>query len=136
MPNRTLAPNTLILNSKTLENSPKHADPKLGCFEPFLGQTDFGRGRLFRKIPLHMRWPSRRMRVRRPRQSNFPAYRRGTRPDRAGEHGGGRHGGSPDFPIFRPFQANPYIPLPICGPSADSSPFERYDENKFGRWLD
>ena len=39
------SPNTLILSSKTIENSPKPVDPELGRFEPFLGQTGFGCGR-------------------------------------------------------------------------------------------
>ena len=47
-------------------------------------------------------------------------------------------------PFFQPFQADPYLPPPIFGPSelipvsffTDSSQFERYDENRFGRLLD
>ena len=64
--------------------------------------------------------------------------------DRAGEGGGGGKFGSPDFFVFRPFQANPYLLSTIFGPSelisvvpfTDSSPFERYDKNKVGRLLD
>ena len=119
-------------------------DPELSRFEPLLGQTSFGRGRRFRPPPCYTRRPGRSAATRRPCQPNFTANHRLTRLDRAGERGGGRHGGSPDFDVFRPFQADPYLPPTIFGPLnsfpwslfADSSPFERYNENKFGRLLD
>ena len=119
-------------------------DPKLGRFEPFLGQTGFGRRRRFRPPPLHTHRPARRRRARRPFRLNFPVDRHRTHPDRAGISGGSRHGGSPDFPIFRPFQAAHISLPPFFDPLnsflwsffADSSPFERYGENKFGRRLD
>ena len=48
------------------------------------------------------------------------------------------------FPTFSAISGRPIPPSHPFGPSelisvvifADSSPFERYDENKFGRWLD
>ena len=75
---------------------------------------------------------------------NFSANRRRTRPDRAGEGDGSRKLGSPDFCVFRPFQATHSSFPPFFNPlnsfpwsfSPDSSPFERYGKNKFGRLLD
>ena len=119
-------------------------DLELGRFELLLGQTGFGRGRRFRPPPCYMHQPGRSATTRRSRRPSFTANYRRISPDRAGERGCGCHGGSPDFPIFRPFQADPYLLPPIFGPLnsfqwslfEDSSPFERYDENKFGRLLD
>ena len=119
-------------------------DPELGRFEPFSGQTGFGRERRFRPPPCYTRRSGRRSTARRPCRQSFTANCRRTRPNRVDERGGDCHGGSPDFAVFRPFQADPYLPPPIFGLlnsfewsfSSDSSPFEIYDENKFGRRLD
>ena len=56
----------------------------------------------------------------------------------------GGHLESSDFAVFRSFQANSHLPPLFLYPLnsfswfffADSSPFERYDERKFGRRLD
>ena len=117
MPNRTLAPKHSFSAPKPKKNSPKLVDPELGSFEPFLGQTGFGHGRRFRPPPCYTRQPGRRISVRRPCWQNFTANHSRTGPNRAGERGGGGHGGSPDFAVFRLFQADPYLPPPIFGPS-------------------
>ena len=117
MPNRTLAPKHLFSAPKPYKNSPKLVDPELGRFDPFSGQTGFGSGRRFGPAPSYTLRPERRSTVRRPCRKNFKANRRRTRPDWAGERGGGHHDGSPDFAIFRPFQADPYLPPNIFGPS-------------------
>ena len=119
-------------------------DPELSRFDPFSSQTGFGRGRHFRPPPCYMRNPGRSATTRRPCWPNFTANRSRTRSDRAGESDVGHHGGSPIFLFFRPFQADPYPPSPHFWTlnsfpgsfSSDSSPFKRYDENKFGRLLD
>ena len=125
-------------------------DPELGRFDPFLSQSDFSRGRRFQPPPLHTHRPGRKSKARRPCLPNFTANRRRTPPDRAGEGYGGRHGGSSVFFIFRPFQADPYLPPPppppppFLGPLnlfpwsffVDSSLFERYNKRKFGQRLD
>ena len=117
MPNRTLTPKHSFSAPKTLENSPKPVDPELGRFKPFLSQTGFGRGRRFRQPPCNTRRLGRRNSARRPRRQSFTTNRCRTPPDRAGERSGGRQGGSSDFAVFRPFQADPYLPPPIFGPS-------------------
>ena len=117
---------------------------KLGHFDPFSGRSSFNRGRRLRPPTLYTRRPGRRRTSRRSCLKNFPASRRRTRPDRAGEGCGGRKLGLSDFCVFRPSQADPYLISTIFGPSklisvvpfADSSPFERYDKNKVGRLLD
>ena len=90
---------------------------ELSRFDPFLDQTGFGRGRRHRPPPCYTRRPGRRATTRRPRRPSFTANHRRTLPDRAGERGGGCHGGSSDFAVFQPFQADPYLPTPIFGPS-------------------
>ena len=115
-------------------------DLELGRFEPFLDQTGFDRGRCFWPPLFYTRRPGRRSSTRRPCQQSFKANRSRTRSNRASERGGRRHGGSLDFAIFRPLQPTltslPPFLHPLWSFSSDSSPFERYDENKFGRWLD
>ena len=119
-------------------------NPELGLFDPFLGRSGFSRGSRFWPPLLYTVRTGRSATTGRSWSQNFTASRRRTRPDQAGEHGSSRHLGSPDFVIFRQFQADPYLSPTICGPSelisvvlfSDSSLFERYDKNKFGRLLD
>ena len=119
-------------------------DPELGSFDQFSSQMGFGRGRRFRPPPCYTRRPGRSATTRRTSWPNFTANRRRTSSDRAGKRSGGRHGGSPVFIFFQPFQAEPYLSPPFLDPlnsfpwsfSSDSSPFERFDENFIGRLLD
>ena len=91
-------------------------DPELGRFDPFSGQSGFVSGRQFQPPPLHMNWKGRKSKARRPCWPNFMANSRRTRPDLASKRGGGRHGGSPVFFVYQPFQAKSYLPPPIFGP--------------------
>ena len=110
-------PQNTHFSPKTREKFPKTMDPELGRFDPFSGQSGFSRGRRFRPPSLHTRWPGRKSKVRRPCRPKITANHRRMRPDRAGERGSGRHLGSSDFTVFRPFQTDPYLPPPIFGPS-------------------
>ena len=103
-------------------------DPELGRFELLLDQTGFGRGRRFRPPPCCTRRPGRSAATRRLCRPNFTANHRRTSPDQAGERDGDRHGGSSDFVVFRPFQADPCLPPTIFGPSEliPVVPFRRF----------
>ena len=144
MPNRTLPPKHSFSAPKTLEKLPKTVNPELGRFDPFSGQSGFGRGRRFWPPTLYAHRPGRRSTARRPCRPNFTVNRRRTRSDQAGESGGAAtvgHRFSSFFSHSRPTHTSlpPFLdPLNsfLWSFSSDSSPFKRYDENKFGRRLD
>ena len=119
-------------------------DLELGRFEPFLGQMGFGRGRRFRPPPCYTRRPRRGSlrgnlagKVSRPTAAGR-ARIRPTNPAAAATvghrillftgHSRQIHTSLPQF--FDPLNSYPW------SFSSDSSPFERYDENKFGLRLD
>ena len=144
MPNRTLAPKKLIFSSRTLEKTPQDRGPRIGSFQPVFRTIGFwpwetipattlvhapakeeeqGEATLLAKFqfqpPSNAPGSGRRMRRQPPRWV----------------------AGFLRFPVI---PGQPIPPSPIFGPFelihvvffADSSPFERYDERKFGRRLD
>ena len=145
MPNRTLAPKHSFSAPKTLGKLPKTVNSELGRFAQFLGQSGFGRGRRFRPPPLYTRRPGRRSTARRHFRPNFTVNRRRTRSDRADERSETASTVGCRFSSFsgnsRPTHTSlpPFLDHLNSFPwsfFSDSSPFERYDENKFGRRLD
>ena len=118
-------------------------DPELGRFEPFLDQTGFGRGRRFRPPPCYMIRLGRRISARRPFRQSFTtaAGRARIGPANAATAATVGHRILLFFDHSRPTRTSfpsfldPLNSFPWSF-SSNSSPFERYDKNKFGRQLD
>ena len=97
---------------------------------------------------LYMRWTGGRRTSRQSRRPNFTANRHRTCWERAGEAAAGATVGNRKFRDFSAISGHfrpthnsfpPFLdPLNSFPWSlfADSSPFESYNENKFGQWLD
>ena len=138
MPKGTLAPNTLILSSKSLEKLPKTLNTELGRFDPISGRSSFSRGRLLSYPPCA---PAGQGGAPPPdevvNKISRPATAGRTRigPVKAAAVAILGHQFSAFFGHFRPTHTSlpPFLdPLNSFPWSifADSSPFERYDKNK------
>ena len=149
MPNETLAPQTPILSSKTLEKFFKTCGPELGTFEPLASRRVLDQRRHHRPSTCNTRQSGKCATSGRSCRPNFPASRCRTCPDLAGEAAVAvatvGHRTFLDFLAISGHFRLTYTSLPpFLDPLhsfpwslfADFSPFESYDENKVGRRLD
>ena len=135
------SPKTLIFSSKTLETSPKPVDPNWVVLNRCKAKRVLAVGGVSVHPPCYTRWSGRSATTRRPCRPNFTTNHLWTgqiEPANAAAaatvgcwilmffgHSRPTHTYVP--PFFDPLNSFPWSLL------VDSSPFERYDENKFGR---